>query len=104
MSFDRWLWQQKIDKLKTLITIDKLKTLLLQETRLNPENGGDAFFAKSGNPRTFKFRCRKCGEIVHMAKECRDKHKDGIAGDDALYIFTVYSELRIVVNWWRLLN
>lgn len=68
-----------IENSTTKLTSDAVKTLLLQETKFNPNNngsGGNAFMAKSKNRGTFKFNCRRCGENGHMAKDCLDKQID----------------------------
>lgn len=63
------------------LTLDSVKTLLLQETRLtskkNIHNGALMVKSKAiGTSSTFKFRCHTCGEIGHMAKDCPKKFED----------------------------
>lgn len=63
-----------IENSSTKLTIDSVKTLLLQETRLNSDTDGEALFMNSKRRNTHgvtKFRCHKCGEIGHFAKECK---------------------------------
>lgn len=68
------------------LTLDSVKTLLLQEPRLClKKSSHGALVVQSvqsksklvGANSTFKYRCHKCGEIGHMAKECaeRDERK-----------------------------
>lgn len=64
-----------IENSSTKLTTDAVKTLLLQETRLNPEiDNGDALYVKSNSSKppnaTTRFRCHRCGEVGHFAKEC----------------------------------
>lgn len=71
-----------VENSKEKLTIDGVKTLLLQDTRLCPTgdnvNNGEAFFAKSRNKsNNFKFRCHKCGIIGHMAKHCTQNESNG---------------------------
>lgn len=77
-----------IENSSTKLTIDGVKTLLLQEPRLNPDNNdvGDALFTKSKRPKVngvTKFRCHKCGEPGHFAKDCRVKTNGDQAVDRA---------------------
>lgn len=68
-----------IENSTTKLTSDGVKTLLLQETRLNYNNnngGGHAYAVKSKSHGSFKFNCRCCGKIGHMAKDCWDKQND----------------------------
>lgn len=68
-----------IENASTKLTSDGVKTLLLQDTRLNHNNnngGGFAYAAKAKSHGTFKFNCRRCGKIGHMAKDCLDKQND----------------------------
>lgn len=69
-----------IENSSTKLTSDAVKTLLLQETRFktyNNASGGSAYLSKPKNPGKFKYRCRTCGEIGHMAKDCLEKHEGG---------------------------
>lgn len=64
-----------IENSSTKLTIDSVKTLLLQETRLNPEpDNGEALCVNAKRSKTThgvtKFRCHKCGVPGHFAKEC----------------------------------
>lgn len=58
------------------LTIDGVKTLLLQDSRICPSGNNsatnsNAFLAKSiSGPNNFKFRCHRCGNIGHLAKYC----------------------------------
>jgi len=66
-----------IENSSTKLTSDGVKTLLLQEGRINTNNQscGNAFISKAkcnGNG-TFKFNCRLCGKIGHKAKDCLDR-------------------------------
>lgn len=77
-----------IENSSAKLTSDGVKTLLLQETRLNPEvvEESEAYVVKSKRPKTHsvtKFRCHKCGEPGHFAKDCtmdqgRDRSADGL--------------------------
>lgn len=62
------------------LTSDSVKTLLLQEPRLaNKKRIDSALLVKSkkvGATGTFKYRCHKCGEVGHMAKECAEKDEN----------------------------
>lgn len=59
------------------LTLDSVKTLLLQDPKLvNKKNSNGAFMVKSkkvGASGTFKFRCHTCGEVGHMAKDCIER-------------------------------
>lgn len=56
------------------LSSDAVKTLLLQETRLSTNNNGSgAFYVKSRKTENFKFRCHKCNELGHMARDCSAK-------------------------------
>lgn len=60
------------------LTSDSVKTLLLQEPKLakNRRREDSALLVNSkqvGASGTFKFRCHKCGEVGHMAKDCVGK-------------------------------
>lgn len=58
------------------LTTDAVKTLLLQETRLSTTNcESNAFFTKPKS-KPFKYRCHKCGENGHMARDCSRKEND----------------------------
>lgn len=75
-----------IENSTTNLTSEAVKTLLLQETRLNSNNndgGNGAYMAKSKKQGSFKFRCHQCGEIGHMAKDCSEKYKE--ENDDREY-------------------
>lgn len=66
-----------IDNSSTKLTSDGVKTLILQEIRLDSNNvQGEAFFTKSKRQGTFKFRCHQCGIVGHMARDCPSKHYD----------------------------
>lgn len=68
-----------IENSTTKLTSDGVKTLLLQDTRLihnNNNGGGMAYAAKAKSHGKFKFNCRRCGKIGHMAKDCLDKQND----------------------------
>lgn len=63
------------------LSLDAVKTLLLQETRLSTNNGSGAFYVKSRKTENFKFRCHKCNELGHMALDCtakRERTKNGL--------------------------
>lgn len=67
-----------IENSTTKLTSDAVKTLLLQETRLNNnDDGGKAFLSKSKKQGAFKFRGHQCGLVGHMAKGCWEKDKEG---------------------------
>lgn len=56
------------------LTSDSVKTMLLQEPRLESNHSyesKEAFYAKARQQRVTKFRCHKCGEVGHFAKDCR---------------------------------
>lgn len=67
-----------IENSTTKLTSDAVKTLLLQETRLNNNNddGGKAFLSKSKKQGAFKYRCHQCGLVGHMAKDCLENEKE----------------------------
>lgn len=66
-----------IENSTTKLTSDAVKTLLLQETRLNNNDDcGKAFLSKSKKQGAFKFRCHQCGLVGHMAKNCLEKEKE----------------------------
>lgn len=57
------------------LTLDYVKTLLLQEPRLASKKRYDgALLVKSVKSGAFKFRCHNCGEVGHMAKDCSKKN------------------------------
>lgn len=67
------------------LTMDSVKTLLLQEPRLNAElNVGDALYVKSKQrfkPHDVtKFRCHKCGRAGHFAKDCEEVVRNDASG------------------------
>lgn len=70
-----------IENSTTKLTVDTVKTLLLQDSRLNPQTDvGDALFASQKRPRTHgmtKFRCHRCGEFGHFARECKMEYFQG---------------------------
>lgn len=67
-----------IENSTSKLTSDGVKTLLLQETRLNYNNngGGNANSVKSKGNGSFKFNCRRRGKIGRMGKDCLDKQND----------------------------
>lgn len=64
-----------IENSESKLTSEAVKTLLLQDTRLSASCNSDssaALFVKK-NSGTFKYRCHKCAEIGHMARDCTAK-------------------------------
>lgn len=65
------------------LTTDGVKTLLLQETRFDPnEEGAEAFFTRSSKEKKNNFRCHKCGLPGHFAKYCPQKKAVKVDGED----------------------
>lgn len=58
------------------LTLDSVKTLLLQEPRLYKKNDNGAFLVKSIKGGAFKFRCHNCWEVGHMAKDCSKRYEE----------------------------
>lgn len=64
-----------VENSKAELKIDEVKTILLQDTRLNSTSGGgNVFFSKSKkNKQRKSFQCYSCGEPGHLAKDCPTK-------------------------------
>lgn len=70
-----------IENSTATLTSDVVKNLLLQDTRLAAANNpSGAFYVKSRKTGNFKFRCHKCNEVGHMAKDCSSKRPESRNG------------------------
>lgn len=58
------------------LSSDAVKTLLLQETRLAVNTGSGAFYVNWRKTENFKFRCHRCNETGHMARNCVAKRRE----------------------------
>lgn len=78
-----------IENFTAKLTLDAVKTLLLQEPRFaNKKSSDSAFLVKSkkvGATGTFKYRCHKCGEVGHMAKDCAEKDEKKFSANFVIY-------------------
>lgn len=61
------------------LTIDSVKTTLLQEPRfqkVSSQTEGEAFVVKNNRDKATNFRCHCCGEVGHFARYCRKRPND----------------------------
>lgn len=76
-----------VENSATALTIDSVKTTLLQDTRFDSNNnngdGSGAFMARSKFRRTNTYRCHNCGEKGHFARSCRNGYTDVRSTDDS---------------------
>lgn len=59
-----------IENTQKTLSVDYVKTTLLQEARLDPKTSDSAMFAKNK-----KFPCHMCKQTGHFAKNCPQKYK-----------------------------
>lgn len=71
------------------LTMDNVKTVLLQDPKMNSSGTSDhgdfdAFYSKSGNQSNAnRFRCHKCGEQGHFAKNCKQANVPKATSDSS---------------------
>ncbi|XP_067616909.1 uncharacterized protein CCHa2 isoform X1 [Eurosta solidaginis] len=59
------------------LTIDSVKTLLLQEAKFDRQESENALYIKNKKKTTKFLRCHNCKEEGHFARKCPNKRKSG---------------------------
>lgn len=67
-----------VENSSKVLKTDEIKTLLLQEPRLNSAIASNSFLAKAKRKQKKPFLCHSCGQPGHYAKNCP---KDGQTGE-----------------------